>query len=72
MPTNQTLIEKLNELEMKLCFQEDLLNSLNDLIAKQDQDIRNLWAANKLMKQNMDEMKVGSGASGEETPPPHY
>jgi len=70
--SNQTE-EKINELEIKLAFQDDLLNSLNEIVTRQDKEILNLWAANRLLKQNMNEIKSDNiETSNEEAPPPHY
>jgi len=62
---------KLNDLEIKMAFQEDLLQTLNDVIAKQDKEIHDLWTANRLLKQSMNELKDNSSPS-DEAPPPHY
>jgi SlyX protein len=65
------LEERLNELEIKVIFQDDLLNTLNDIITRQDQEILKLWDANRLLKQNMEE--INSGEKGVPVDvPPHY
>lgn len=69
------LQERLNEMEIKLIFQDDLLNTLNDIVTRQDQEIMKLWDANRLLKQSMQDIKDGSDMSKEgfiEPPPPHY
>jgi SlyX protein len=70
-PHINTLEARLSELEVKLSFQEDLLNTLNDVIAKQDKEIQDLWSANRLLKQSLGEVKAGSSIAAHE-PPPHY
>jgi len=65
------MIEKIQELEIKLSFQDDLLNTLNDVVTKQDQEIYKLWQANKLLKESMKEIKEDNNVEGNETPP-HY
>jgi SlyX protein len=73
MSDSKLIYEKIDELEIKLAFQDDLLNSLNDIVTRQDKDILNLWAANRLLKQNMNELKNDNiETSNEEAPPPHY
>lgn len=74
MCNTKQLEEKINELEMKLVFQDDLLNALNDVVTRQDKDILNLWAANRLLKHDLDEMKEDHSETGQgpEPPPPHY
>lgn len=69
----ETAIERLNELEMKVVFQDDLVNTLNDIVVRQDKEIMKLWDANRLLKQSMQEIR-GSDKEGieQEPPPPHY
>tara|TARA_R110002167_G_scaffold68738_18_gene194104 strand:+ start:71 stop:319 length:249 start_codon:yes stop_codon:yes gene_type:complete len=71
------LIEKLHnridDLEMKVIFQDDLLNSLNDIVTRQDKEIMRLWDANRLLKQSMQEIKSDSQEENAvDVPPPHY
>lgn len=68
----ESINEKINELEMKVIFQDDLLNTLNDIITRQDKEIMKLWDANRLMKQSMQDIKSGSKDEAVDTPPPHY
>jgi SlyX protein len=73
MSDNKQIDEKINELEIKLAFQDDLLNSLNDIVTRQDKEILDLWSANRLLKQNMNEIKNDNiESNNEEAPPPHY
>ena len=69
--TNKEIVEKIQELEIKLSFQDDLLNTLNDVVTKQDQEIYKLWQANKLLKDSMKELKEDNPGEVNETPP-HY
>ena len=70
---NSELIEdKINDLEIKLAFQDDLLNSLNEIITRQDKEIQNLWKANRLLKQGMEDIKSETSETINEAPPPHY
>ncbi|KZZ15371.1 hypothetical protein A3749_24795, partial [Oleiphilus sp. HI0078] len=66
------LNERISELEVKLSFQDDLLNTLNDVITKQDREIQDLWVANRLLKEGLGELKSGSASTEQEPPPPHY
>ncbi|MEC7377133.1 MAG: SlyX family protein, partial [Pseudomonadota bacterium] len=36
---------RLEELETRLAFQDDLINTLSEQVAKQEMDIRELWEA---------------------------
>lgn len=66
------LQERLNELEMKVIFQDDLLNTLNDIVTRQDKEIMKLWDANRLLKQSMQDIRSGSKDEAVDVPPPHY
>ncbi len=72
MPDHHELATKLEALEIKLAFQEDTLDTLNAMVTKQDKEIQELWSANKLLKQSLNEMKPRSEGDGPEPPPPHY
>lgn len=68
----ELLSERLNELEMKVIFQDDLLNALNDVVIRQDKEIMKLWDANRLLKQSMQDIKSGFKEEVADSPPPHY
>ncbi len=64
---------RIDDLEMKVIFQDDLLNSLNDIVTRQDKEIMKLWDANRLLKQSMQEIKSDSQEENVvDVPPPHY
>lgn len=68
-----TLEERLNELEIRVAFQDDVINTLSDQIARQEQDIRDLWQAKQHLHKQIKEMDPSNIRSEEdETPPPHY
>ncbi len=72
MSTNGTLEERITELEIKLVYQQDLIESLNDTITKQWGDIDRL---NKYVRDMTDEirtLKESGPGEGQEPPPPHY
>jgi SlyX protein len=63
---------KHNELEIKLCYAEDLLETLNLTVYRQQEQIKNLQQQLALLTRQFDEMaRSGARESGEETPP-HY
>jgi len=73
MSDSKQIENKIYELEIKLAFQDDLLNSLNEIVTRQDKEILNLWAANRLLKQSVNEIKNdNTETNNEEAPPPHY
>lgn len=64
---------RIDDLEMKVIFQDDLVNSLNDIIIRQDKEIMKLWDANRLLKQSMQDVKSGfKDDDMADVPPPHY
>lgn len=64
---------RLEELEMRLAFQEQTIDELNTQVARQELDIRELWEAKqKLHKQMKDISPSNIRSAEEETSPPHY
>jgi len=64
--------EKLIAIEMKLAFQDELLDTLNEVVTKQSKELQNLWDANRLLKQSINEVKSDAEEPSIEMPPPHY
>ncbi len=71
---NETTIEeRLNELEIRVAFQDDVITTLSEQIARQELDIRELWYAKRhLHKQLKDMAPSNIRAEEDEAPPPHY
>ncbi|MFL1455443.1 SlyX family protein [Marinobacter sp. GN3S48] len=64
---------RLDELETRLAFQDDLINTLSDQVARQEMDIRELWEAKRLLNKQLKEVSPSNiKLEDEETPPPHY
>lgn len=64
---------RLDELETRLAFQDDLINTLSDQVARQEMDIRELWEAKRLLNKQLKEVSPSNiKREDEETPPPHY
>lgn len=67
------LENRLDELETRLAFQDDVINTLSEQVAKQEMDIRELWEAKRLLhKQLKDVSPSNIKSEQDETPPPHY
>lgn len=66
--------ERLDELQIKLAFQEDTIDQLNAVVTEQSLEIQKLWDANRLLKASLDEQKniSGDGMDAANVPPPHY
>ncbi|HET8802232.1 MAG TPA: SlyX family protein [Marinobacter sp.] len=64
---------RLDELETRLAFQDDVINTLSEQVARQEMDIRELWEAKRLLhKQLKDVSPTNIKSEQDETPPPHY
>lgn len=69
---------RITELETRVAFQEDLLNTLNDVIAKQDQLLSKLTRKiDHLEEQQRQNGYAADGGNGggdglAHEPPPHY
>lgn len=66
--------ERLEELQIKLSFQEDTIDQLNAVVTEQSIEIQKLWHANRLLKASLDEQKNSAegGLDSANVPPPHY
>ncbi len=69
------LVDQLIDLQTQVTFQDDTIQTLNDQVAKQQQDIMDM---RKKMDNLVDELKLamgdfqGSDISNEIEKPPHY
>ncbi|WP_303290786.1 SlyX family protein [Marinobacter sp. SS5-14b] len=71
--SKNTLEDRIAELEMRLAFQDDVINTLSEQVTKQEMDIRALWDAKRLMHQQLKDVSPSNiKAEEDETPPPHY
>ncbi|ERP90193.1 MULTISPECIES: SlyX family protein [Marinobacter] len=71
--SKNTLEDRIAELEMRLAFQDDVINTLSEQVARQEMDIRELWDAKKtLHKQLKDISPSNIRPEEQEVPPPHY
>ena len=58
---------------MRLAFQDDVINTLSEQVAKQEMDIRELWDAKKVLHKQLKDISPSNiKAEEDETPPPHY
>ncbi|MGF2736063.1 SlyX family protein [Marinobacter sp. DUT-1] len=71
--TQKDLEARLDELEMRIAFQDEVINTLSEQVAKQEMDIRELWEAKRLLhKQLKDVSPSNIKPEDQEAPPPHY
>jgi len=71
---NSDLEQRLDELESRLAFQDDLIESLNEVITRQDREITNMASQLKDLFTRVSEQAETAtpGAAAEHEPPPHY
>jgi len=75
MVMNSAIESRLDELESRMAFQDDLIESLNEIIARQDRDLARLELRVKSLTDKLNDI-AESAATPAETPghevPPHY
>ena len=72
---NKEVHGRLEELESRLAFQDDLIESLNDVVARQDREIQGLRAKLKDLDERLRDLAdfaSSPGSSAEHETPPHY
>ena len=70
--TQSRLDERITELEIKLSYTEDLLDTLNGLVARQQQDISMLLREVVNLRQQGDEPDSAAPRNLRDELPPHY
>lgn len=63
---------RITELEIKLSYQEDLLQALNKIVAQQQQQITRLEHTCRLMNEQINRIQAEKKDGVIEPPPPHY
>ncbi len=71
---SEELIQQIIELQAKAVFQEDLLQSLNQIVIEQDKTIRALTERVQRWESKLDDMSyaIESGGTPQSEVPPHY
>ncbi len=64
--------DRLTELETKLAFAEDLLDTLNQTVARQQAQINLLQEQLRLLHQQIKDVQPAEPRSLREETPPHY
>ena len=73
MQNQQILEDRITELEMKIAFQEQLLDELNLALVQQQFDMDKIQLQLRYLASKLKDMQPSNIASqAEETPPPHY
>jgi SlyX protein len=66
---------RLDELESRLAFQDDLIEQLNEVIVRQDRDVLALLARVRELEAKLNDLAAAAAAPGgspEQEAPPHY
>ncbi|AMB85980.1 hypothetical protein AWM79_11980 [Pseudomonas agarici] len=64
--------ERVTELETRLAFQDDTIQSLNDVLVMQQRVVERLQLQMTALLKRHEEMIGQFESSEEEAPPPHY
>ena len=75
MSTPGVTPERLDELESRLAFQDDLVIQLNDVVARQDRLITDLQLRISKLEKRIEDLSEGAAVSGGGDGfevPPHY
>jgi SlyX protein len=66
--------DRIIELEIKTAYQEDLLQELNKIVGRQQQQIDRLEATCRLLNERIKSLSTegGGGVENVEEVPPHY
>ena len=70
--SNTRVEERLNELEIKASCTEDLVEQLNQIIIRQQQDLDALARQIGQLREKLTEPGTGSARSARDELPPHY
>ncbi|MBX9914369.1 MAG: SlyX family protein [Pseudomonadaceae bacterium] len=63
---------RINELECRLSFQDDTIQSLNDVVVSQQRQIDRLQLQFAALLKRQDEQQSQFSIDDQHTPPPHY
>ena len=66
--------ERLDELESRLAFQDDLIESLNEVVARQDREIALLTQRLANLSKKFEDLAASAAPAADigDEPPPHY
>lgn len=68
-----SLVKRVEELESQLAFQDEMIESLNAVVARQDGEILELKRQFSLLSERLKEIGDASpGAAPQDETPPHY
>ena len=66
------LEQRIADLETRLAFQDDTIQTLNDVLVAQQSSIERLQAQLGMLARRQEDMQSRIGGEEDEAPPPHY
>lgn len=63
---------RVAELETQLAFQDDLLQSLNQVVIRQEEQLLAIIGELKSLREQVAALSAAPGKTSNEEPPPHY
>src|SRR5690606_12043749 len=67
------LVQRMNDLETRLAFQDDTIQALNDVVSKQELELERLQRAVELLARRQADLAAAlPGEADADQPPPHY
>lgn len=70
---SEQLIARMDELEMRLAFQDDTIQALNEVVSRQDLELGRLQRALELLARRQADLAASMpGETEDDQPPPHY
>lgn len=66
------LEKRMADLESRLAFQDDALQTMSDVVYEQERVIERLRLQMQALLKRLEDLQGQVGVSDDETPPPHY
>ncbi|SDH96391.1 SlyX family protein [Pseudomonas panipatensis] len=66
------LEERVADLESRLAFQDDAMQTLSDVVYEQERVIERLRLQMQVLIKRLEELQGEVGVADDEAPPPHY
>ena len=66
------LEQRIADLEARLAFQDDTIQTLSDVLAAQQRTVDRLQAQLGLLARRQEDLQSRVEGEGDEAPPPHY
>ncbi len=66
------LEQRITDLEARLAFQDDTIQTLNDVLVTQQRTVDRLQAQLSMLARRQEDLQSRIEGEGDEAPPPHY